>query len=116
MLDRTRLFLLTGRSTSRHQTVYTGTSLTDERHDLDHDEIWKAWIISNPPARADFVKHQVTCAHLSTSEGSRWELDGIISKASDRNSDPAQPRQNEVSLLKCVPPVDLALPVLRDRP
>jgi len=111
MLDRSRLFLLTGSSTSRHQNVYTGISLTDERQDLGDDEVWNAWIISNPPVRADFVKHQVTCAHLSTSDGSMWELDGIVSKASDRKPDPAQPRQNQVSLLKCVPPVDLALPV-----
>lgn len=100
MLDRNQLFLLTGRPTSRRQSVYTGISITDETHDLDDDEVWKARIISNPPVRADLVKHQVTCAHLRTSEDPRWEQDGIISKASDRESDPARRRKNEVLIIR----------------
>lgn len=111
MLDHDRLFLLTGRSTSRHQSVYTGISLTDERHDVKEEEFWKAWIIASPVVRVNIVKHRVTMSHMSTSDGSKWEFDGIISKASDVQSDPARPRQNEVTLLKCIPPVDLVLPV-----
>jgi len=49
-------------------------------------------------------------SHLSTSEGSAWEFDGIVSRTSDDRENPARQRQNEVHLLKFLQPVDVALP------
>src|SRR5437763_9095583 len=98
MSNQDRLFLLTGRSTSRHQSVYSGISLTDERNDVKDGEIWNAWILSNPAVAVSLVTHHVTVSHLSTSEGSAWECDGIITMVSSEDRpNPARPRLNEVN-------------------
>src|SRR4051812_22105287 len=106
-----RLFLLTGRSTSRHQTVYAGISLTDEKNALKSGEIWNAWLATTPLTPVTLTTHRVVTTHLSTSEGSKWDFDGIITKASEGKRDPSRPRLNEVTRLKCIPPKELALPV-----
>jgi hypothetical protein len=113
-MDRPVLFLLTASSISRHQRIYSGMCLTEERPDeeLDHGVTVR---LSRPghPVPVRLVRHQVTHSHLSTDRGSLWETDGRIESTdeADWHAELLREARNQIDRLKFVPPIpDLALP------
>lgn len=113
--DRPVLFLLMTSSTSRHQRVYGGMCLTEERPEYEDLERGVTVRLSRPghPVPIRLVHHDVTSSHLSTDRGSVWETDGRFRQTSevDWNEEQQREARNQVDRLKFVPPAaELALP------